>query len=66
MAEQRKLTRQEQVAARFKPLLERQPVGEPVEGVQPLNPGYFALERIRTEARPKEHAALRTKMKSSR
>ena len=47
------LSRREFVAARFKPLLDRLPARDPVEGVQALNPGYFALERIRTEARPK-------------
>ena len=46
-------SRREFVAARFKPLLDRLPVRDSVEGVQALNPGYFALEQIRTEARPK-------------
>ena len=55
-------SRRELVAARFKPLIDRLPAREPVEGVMPLNPGYFTVEAIRTEARPKERGAERPKM----
>lgn len=59
---EKKLSRRELVAKRFKPLLARLPVREPVEGVQPLNPGYFHAEHFRSEARPKLHSARRTRM----
>lgn len=58
----KKLSRRESVAKRFKPLLARLPVRDSVEGVQPLNPGYFTAERIRSEARPKLRAVRRTRM----
>ena len=33
-------------------------------GVQPLNPGYFLVERIRTQARPKVKSAVRKQLES--
>lgn len=55
-------SRRDIVARRFKPLLARLPARDVVEGVQPLNPGYFTMERIRTEARPKTAAEQRVRM----
>lgn len=35
------------------------------EGVQPLNPGYFEIERMRTQSNPKERAAMRPVLRSA-
>ena len=58
--------RPEMVRARFDRLLAKTPPLEPLPGVQPLNPGHFLLERIRTRARPKLRAAKRVKMRGRR
>lgn len=64
--EKKKVSRRDLVARRIQPLLARLPARKPVEGVQVLNPGYFTLERIRTEARPKARAVVRQKLKVGR
>lgn len=48
------------IAARVKRLARE---AEPVEGVQPLNPGFFALERMRSATVPKKRAAVRGKLR---
>lgn len=51
--------RGEQVAERVARELARLPEPEAVEGVQPLNPGYFTIERLRTEPLAKSRDATR-------
>lgn len=50
------------VEQRVKKLLEQVPDDEAVEGVQPLNPGYFTIERFRMQARPKQRDDFRAKI----
>ena len=51
--------RGEQVAERVARELARLPEPEAVAGVQPLNPGYFTIERLRTEPLAKARDATR-------
>ncbi|MHB1087106.1 MAG: hypothetical protein ACYCZ0_05155 [Minisyncoccota bacterium] len=48
-----------EVAERIQREMERVGVGDMPEGVQPLNPGYFMLERIRALGAPKQRSAVR-------
>lgn len=52
----------ERVAARIARVLKKMPAVEAVEGVMPLNPGFFTLERIRDTARPKKRDVIRAKI----
>ena len=61
--EKRKPRQSETVAVRVKRKLGQLTVGAALEGVQPLNPGYFLMERMRTEARPKERRVQRQKLR---
>ena len=51
--------RGEQVEARVARELKRLPAVQLREGVQPLNPGYFTIERLRTEPLAKVRGNLR-------
>ena len=62
-AERRPSTR-EVVAARVRSKVAALSVVAALEGVQPLNPGYFLLERIRTEARAKDKRVQRTVLRA--
>lgn len=57
--------RGEQVAARVRETLARLPEPEVVEGVQPLNPGYFTIERLRTEPLAKLRGTVRQPLKDA-
>lgn len=41
------------VTERVKRIIEQLPKQETVEGVMPLNEGFFLIERVRMESRPK-------------
>lgn len=56
--------RAESVAARMTRLRAQLPAEVVPRGVQPLNPGYFLVERIRTQARPKVKSAVRKQLES--
>lgn len=64
MSEARKPGQREVVAARIRRAIGRLSVVAAVEGVQLLNPGYFQLERIRTEAHAKDPKEQRQKLRS--
>ena len=55
-----------EVAARVQRELERIGPEDRPEGVQPLNPGYFTMERIRTSSAPKQRNAVRAQLSRGR
>lgn len=56
----------EKVAERIQREMKRVGLPELPEGVQPLNPGYFMLERIRDRGAVKERSAVRAQLSGGR
>ena len=54
------------VAERIKKERTRVGVDRPRTGVQPLNPGFFLLERIRAKGAPKARSAVRAQLGNGR
>jgi hypothetical protein len=54
------------VAARIEKRKRNLPEEKQFEGVTPLNPGYFEMERIRLHAPPKARSAVRARLRSPR
>ena len=56
----------ELVAGRLERRLKALPEADIPEGVQPLNPGFFLLERMRTQPGARAKQARKTKLKGAR
>ena len=59
----RQSARGKHVEARINAALARLPVAEPAEGVQPLNAGYFTIERLRTKPPAKDRGVMRQRLR---
>lgn len=51
------------IAERIKREIERLPEDDTPPHVQPLNPGFFLMQRIRDNTSPKQRATVRADMK---